>query len=771
MRPFCLFSVLLGGLVVGQPAFAAFAPIARASADETQVFVGDAVQLRGSASSDPDGGPQPLTYTWDFGDGTSASLANPVHVFDEARAYVVMLTVSDGADTSAATVVVHVLYPPAPVPSTHSSPLALTQDGGSLWVANPDSGTVTLVDVRGAPFKAAEVPTCDHPRTVALANGDTDLLVACQGMNAIAVVDVVTRAVVATVPVGHGPYGVMVTNDGRVLVTTQDDGELVVLSSALVEIARITIGDTARALAVSGTGQRAYVTRFITRGDSGYVVPVDLDSGTTMAAVPLVDDPGPDTPSSGRGVPNILGAATLDPAGRTVWVGGLKANTSAGLYRSGVAIASENWVRGVASPIDVGLGAERLARRIDTNNADSVSAIAFSPDGRYGYFAHQGAETVSIYDLSLATLYDPGAASTVPFVARFDVGAAPQGLVLSPDGNRLIVSNFLSRDVTVVDVSNPAAPSVTATVRVTSETLSGDVALGKRHFYASREPVHSHSNYIACTSCHPDGGMSDGRVWDFTQKGEGLRNTKDLRGVAAMGDGPVHWSANFDEIQDFENDIVATFGGTGLANDGLPPNPPLGPSNAGRSADLDALAAYVASLATPPPSPNRATDDSLTPAARRGQGLFFSSELRCSECHAPPRYTSSTLDGTFVLHDVGTLTPASGERLGASLVGIDIPSLIGVWTSAPYFHDGSAVTLREVFRGRPQVLEAQLTAALSDAELDDLEAFLMSLDGHDDVPRTRVTDGGCACGSTVNILWPLIAWALWRARRPRRSIP
>ena len=46
----------------------------------------------------------------------------------------------------------------------------------------------------------------------------------------------------------------------------------------------------------------------------------------------------------------------------------------------------------------------------------------------------------------------------------------------------------------------------------------------------------------ACATCHLDGGH-DGRTWDFTGRGEGLRNTISLRGRSGTGHGPVHWSA------------------------------------------------------------------------------------------------------------------------------------------------------------------------------------------------------------------------------------
>ena len=68
----------------------------------------------------------------------------------------------------------------------------------------------------------------------------------------------------------------------------------------------------------------------------------------------------------------------------------------------------------------------------------------------------------------------------------------------------------------------------------------------KQIFYDGR--AMSQDGYISCASCHL-GGDHDGRTWDFSDRGEGLRNTVDLRGRAGTAHGPVHWSGNFDEIQ------------------------------------------------------------------------------------------------------------------------------------------------------------------------------------------------------------------------------
>ena len=749
IRPaFHLAAVAVTLVVIALPRVAAaqnFSPVAIGTATPMQAFVGDEVELSSASSIDPDSSPQPMTFAWDFDDGSTSTAASPTHTFTSRRAFAVTLTVSDGADTSVAVVIVHVLDRPLTQRVRRSSPLELDAAANEMWVANPDSDSVSHLRVSAAGLELiAERQICRRPRTVSLGAGGGVLFVACQGERAVAAFDLASDQV-TMIAVGAEPYAVVALASGGALVGNQGDDSLTLIGSDLQPIATWPTGDGPRAIAVSADGTRAYVTGYLSRGGSGAVTVHDLATHAAVTAITLADDPGPDTSSSGRGIPNLLSAASLDPAGTRLWIGGLKSNTSVGLFRTGGRTAPVNWLRGVAAPIDVTTLTETIGRRIDTNDADSVSAIAFSADGRYAYLAHQGAGTLSIYDLSKATLFTPGAGASVPFEGRLEIGDAPQGVVVAADGRTVYATNYLSRDVVAIDVTTPAAPRITARLTVSTERLAADVLNGKRQFFSSREPKHSKSNYVACASCHADGAMNDGRVWDFTQDGEGLRNTIDLRGGAGLGHGRLHWSANFDEIQDFENPIVKLFGGTGLAQDGAPPNAPLGTPNAGRSEDLDDLAAYVTTLQYTPHSPYRGSDGVLSEAAARGEMLFEDPALRCVECHAPPAFTISTIDAS-PLFDVGTLTPASGGRLGGPLTGLDVPSLIGLWDSAPYLHDGSAPTLGEVFRGRTS-LEATLTANLSEAQLADLMAYLVSIDQPepDAPPPPDPAPDGCGC--------------------------
>src|SRR5204863_415102 len=81
-------------------------PVANAGPDAT-INEGAAYSFDGSASSDPDG--DPLTYSWDFGDGSAGSGAKPTHAYRDNGHYTATLTVSDGSegqssDTAALTV-------------------------------------------------------------------------------------------------------------------------------------------------------------------------------------------------------------------------------------------------------------------------------------------------------------------------------------------------------------------------------------------------------------------------------------------------------------------------------------------------------------------------------------------------------------------------------------------------------------------------------------------------------------------------------------------
>ncbi|MEM6296381.1 MAG: hypothetical protein AAGA54_34245, partial [Myxococcota bacterium] len=395
-----------------------------------------------------------------------------------------------------------------------------------------------------------------------------------------------------------------------------------------------------------------------------------------------------------------------------------------GTFINGDAFTFETTLRGVVSYLDVGEGmVENFSLRRHFDNRGFLSSGVFSSRGDYLFLTARGARAVERVDT-----FNGAQAGAI-----LDVGFAPEGLALTADDRYLYVDAFMSREVVVYDVSSFAVlPEVLAAIPITDgEPLPEEVARGKVLFNDAFDVRLSKDSYMACGHCHLD-GESDHRTWDFTGRGEGMRNTISLLGRGGDAHGPIHWSANFDEIHDFEGDIRGPFSGFGLMTDedfevGTR-SEPLGDAKTGISSDLDAMAAYVASLQSFPRSPFRAADGSLTADALAGRTLFESDALGCMTCHAGASLTDSafTAPGVPLLHDVGTLTEASGQRLGGPLTGLDTPTLRGLWNGAPFLHDGSAATVLDVL-ALPGDTHGQ-TSQLSDAQRVQLATYLLSLD-------------------------------------------
>jgi hypothetical protein len=238
-----------------------------------------------------------------------------------------------------------------------------------------------------------------------------------------------------------------------------------------------------------------------------------------------------------------------------------------------------------------------------------------------------------------------------------------------------------------------------------------------------------------CYSCHPR-GLTDGVTWMFP---DGPRQTISMESTGEHPQPPtshlnpngapqlplflqrvLNWSAVRDEIQDFELNIRAVSGGEGLITDGQPVVNLLPTANTGRSADLDALAAYVAMGIRAPISPLRVSNvggGQSDPELAQGRALFAAAN--CQLCHGGPNWTRSRVDFTpppvsetivngqltRFLVNVGTFDPVAFNEVrgvGTTIVtangalGFNIPSLLSVFAGAPYFHGGGAPTLDDV---------------------------------------------------------------------------
>jgi hypothetical protein len=387
-------------------------------------------------------------------------------------------------------------------------------------------------------------------------------------------------------------------------------------------------------------------------------------------------------------------------------VSGLKANIERGLVRDGLPLTHETTTR--ADLRSLLLVPDEPLVEPTFDNRDLASATAFSPRGEWLYVAHMGARIVDVLDPF----------SMMRAGGLQQVGDGVDGLVAFED--ELWALARFDRTLVVI-TGEPNAMVVETRVDLLGElpeVLDSAVLAGQKIFYGAHDRRMGLDSYMSCASCHLD-GEHDGRTWDFTSRGEGLRNTKALFGMAGLP--PLHWTANFDEVQDFERDMREAMGGTGFLSDSdyAATEASLGAPKRGLSTELDDLAAYVESL-EPPRSPWRDA-----PGIVEGEILFDSAG--CLGCHDGERFTNSALsEGDPVLYDVGTLTDDSGSRLSGPLVGLDTPELLGLFYTAPYLHDGSAATLLARFDVDVDGRHGS-TQDLDEAQLESLIAYLLSL--------------------------------------------
>jgi hypothetical protein len=188
---------------------------------------------------------------------------------------------------------------------------------------------------------------------------------------------------------------------------------------------------------------------------------------------------------------------------------------------------------------------------------------------------------------------------------------------------------------------------------------------------------------MTCMGCHGE-AHDDGHTWTF--RGFGPRRTQALGG-GILATAPFHWEGDMLTFRHLVNEVmVGRMGGFDVEDD-----------------QIEALAEW---LDKQPALQLVARDPN---AVKRGKLLFESAETACASCHTGPALTNNTTV------DVGT---------GGLF---QVPSLRGLAMRAPFMHDGCAKTLRGRFDSACGGAAHGNISGLSEAEIDDMVAYLESL--------------------------------------------
>jgi len=283
------------------------------------------------------------------------------------------------------------------------------------YVANYTSDNVSLINTTNNTL-IATVPVGDGPFAVGVNPSGTRVYVANYLSDNVSVIDTTYNSTVfATVPVGNQPHGLAVNPSGtRVYVTSQQDNTVSVIDTTNdnnTVIATVPGGSSPEGIAVNPSGTRVYVTNY----DSHNVSVIDTNDNKVIGNVNVGSNPI---------------AVAVNPSGTRVYV--------ANDFSDNVSVIDTTNDNKVIATVPVG---------------DGPRGVAVNPSGTRVYVANYLSHSVWVIDTTSNTV-----------IATVQVGDGPQGVAVNPSGTRVYVTNWNSG--VLVSVIDATTNTVISTMHV-----------------------------------------------------------------------------------------------------------------------------------------------------------------------------------------------------------------------------------------------------------------------------------------------------------------
>jgi YVTN family beta-propeller protein len=636
---------------------------------------------------------------------------------------------------------------------TGSRTMVADDDYDALYQVNVDEGSVSIVPTDGSEMKVLDLGAGSEPTRIVRVGNQAWVTLRGTGEVAVLAVGPAGFEEVTRIPVGTEPHGIVASEDGRhVYVTLSVENKVVHIDPATTEVtSTVDVPGDPRWLALHPNGRHLYVAG--ARSRVVYDVHTDEETGDPDGTVDVVELPVTTREVDGivyEPTPRLMGDIAIDPFGEALVVPsiyvdnhsqqpgllptqdpttGYYVNPLPGLGRFNSALVTIP-LKPNGTPVEADAKPIFLASFIEQDFVSETirsypNSVSVSPDG---YFYAVSMESSDAVVMVGALDYDRGAThdfwiqpvaadqpgrhnytehphSTIALLR----GSGPRGVAWLDD-DQAWVHNWMDVSATNLDpasamerveqrgthgLDDVASDSARAQLQVEMDRdrtvfhngspEANRLRAGRDLFYGARNAdMQAVGSGVSCSTCHFE-GRDDGLTW---QLGPERRQTPSLAGRVTETH-PVTWTDDIESVA-AEAELTSTIrmGGFALSQQ-----------------DYQDIEAFV-DWTRPVRKPVFAMQD---PLVAQGEEIFNRPEVGCAECHiAESAFTDGRHHTMYGLDSVNT------------------PSLRGIAATAPYLHDGSAPTLRDVLESA-RGGEMGNTSSLSDSEMDALEAYLIRL--------------------------------------------
>lgn len=560
---------------------------------------------------------------------------------------------------------------------------AIDIQNSQLIIAQKTGYRIDFVDiVSGAIYKS--ISTDLPPTGICLDNKGKAYVTCSHSIGNVLVIDLDTQSVIEIINTGHGAISPRFSSHtNRLYIANQYNDDISVIDIALKkEISRIDVLRQPMAMDITPDGRWLYVANLLpsTRADIDTVAAevsiIDLGTEKVMKHVKL---------SNGS---NALRGIKTSPDGNYVFV-----SHNLGRFQVPTSQLEQGWMNTSALSV-LNTTSQSVLATILLDEPENGAAGSWGVDVNEHVIAvsHASTHDYSIidYQAMISKLDQIENADVLSYDLTFlnDIrtrypvlGEGPRAIRLFED--KLISTLYFSDAVQINEISS----GVNIAIHYLNPGMKVDsVRMGEMIFNDAR---HCFQQWQACTGCHPNDARTDGLNWDLMN--DGIGNPKNCKSMLLAHETPPSMITGIRPTAEIA--VRAGFRHIQFA---------YIEEEKARAVDL-----YLQSL-KPVPSPFLINGD-LSENALKGKKIF--EYLECDYCHSGPYFTDREK------HEIGI------QGISDRSNNWDTPTLIEVWRTAPYLHDGRSASMEDVF-----IIEKHgITRELKKVELDDLVKYVLSL--------------------------------------------